>query len=143
MRHYVLASHAYLSKGFTSALELIIGRQQHLKYYCAYVDETEAGQEHFKDVLLHDLDALPPQDEVIVMTDMFGGSVNNELMELIRRKNTHLVTGVNLALVIGILTGDEEEPADQLIPRMVEEARGAMLYCNEMDLEEADPIDDF
>ena len=77
------------------------------------------------------------------MTDMFGGSVNNELMELIRRKNTHLVTGVNLALVIGILTGDEEEPAKGLISRMVEEARAAMLYCNEMDLEEADPMDEF
>lgn len=141
MRHYVLASHAYLSKGLASALELIIGRQPNLKYYCAYVDE--AGQEHFKDVLLRDLDALPPKDEVIVMTDMFGGSVNNELMELIRRKNTHLVTGVNLALVIGILTGDEEEPAKGLISRMVEEARTAMLYCNEMDLEEADPMDEF
>ena len=132
MRHYVLASHAYLSKGLASALELIIGRQQNLKYYCAYVDEAEAGQEHFKDILLRDLEALPPEDEVIVMTDMFGGSVNNELMELIRRRNTHLVTGVNLALVIGLLTGDEEEPAGELISRMVAEAREAMLYCNEM-----------
>lgn len=143
MRHYVLASHAYLSKGLASALELIIGRQQNLKYYCAYVDEAEAGQEHFKDILLRDLEALPPEDEVIVMTDMFGGSVNNELMELIRRRNTHLVTGVNLALVIGLLTGDEEEPAGELISRMVAEAREAMLYCNEMDLEEADPMDEF
>lgn len=140
MRHYVLVSHAWLSKGLASAAELIIGKRENLKYYCAYIEEE---QEHFKDTLLRDLDTLPPEDEVVVMTDMFGGSVNNELMELIHRENTHLVTGVNLALVIGIVLGDPEEPVGALISRMVREARDAMLYCNEMDLEEADPMDEF
>ena len=140
MRHYVLASHAYLSQGFVSALRLIIGEQANLKYYCAYVDEE---QEHFKDRILADLAILPPEDGVIVMTDMFGGSVNNELMELIHRNGIHLVTGVNLALIIGILLADATEPAGTLLPRMIKEAREGMLYCNEIDMENANPLNDF
>ena len=66
------------------------------------------------------------------MTDMFGGSVNNELLDLCKNKNCHLVTGMNLLLVIGLCLGSEEEPINEQIHRLVEEAKTGIIYCNEL-----------
>ena len=87
MRQILLASHAELAKGILSAVELIAGTQQNLKVYSAY---TEAVDVHFKDQMLQDLNKMDPEDEVILVTDLFGGSVNNELLELTKRPRTYL-----------------------------------------------------
>ena len=88
--------------------------------------------EHFKEKIMREINSIPKEDDIIIMTDMFGGSVNNELLELCKIKNCHLVTGMNLLLVIGLCLGSEEEPIDEQIHRLVEEAKTGIIYCNEL-----------
>jgi len=38
MRRFILASHAYMSKGIKTSLELILGKQDNLSVYCAYAE---------------------------------------------------------------------------------------------------------
>ena len=139
MRQILFASHAELAKGMRSAIELIAGEQPQIHVYSAY---TEAAELHFKDQILQDLSQMDPKDEVIIVTDLFGGSVNNELLELTRRLNTHLVTGMNLLLALSLLLAPQEEPAETLLPRLVQEAREGILYCNGP-LPEGQEIDEF
>ncbi len=42
------------------------------------------------------IDALCDDEELIVTTDIFGGSVNNEFMKYLSKSNIHLIAGVNL-----------------------------------------------
>ena len=79
MRKFLLASHAYLAKGMKSSLELILGEQECVDVLCAYTDE----QYDIKVEIEKKLTALQPEDELIVITDLFGGSVNNEFTSLL------------------------------------------------------------
>lgn len=64
------------------------------------------------------------------MTDIFGGSVNNELTELITLPNVHLITGVNLILAMSVILNDGQDDPSSFIPRLIEEAKEGMMYCN-------------
>ena len=80
MRKLLFASHAYLAKGILSSLELIMGHQEQVDILCAYTEEPY----DLRAEIQRRLDALGEQDELIVITDVFGGSVNNELCPLSR-----------------------------------------------------------
>ena len=70
--------------------------------------------------------------EVIVITDIFGGSVNNLFMEEIPlNKNIHLITGLNLPLVLNLL-GEQENYLipEELIQNSIEISSDAVKYCN-------------
>ena len=70
--------------------------------------------------------------EVIVITDIFGGSVNNLFMEKIPlNKNIHLITGLNLPLVLNLL-GEQENYLipEELIQNSMEISSDAVKYCN-------------
>ena len=82
MKRFILATHAYMSKGIKSSLELILGKQENLSVYCAYAE----GEPFFKPLVIQEVEDHP-EDEFVIMTDLFGGSVNNELLELTTRAN--------------------------------------------------------
>ena len=73
MRRFILASHAYMSKGIKTSLELILGKQDNLSVYCAYAE----GEPFFKPLVIQEVEDHP-EDEFVMMTDLLGGSVNNE-----------------------------------------------------------------
>ena len=132
MRHFIISSHSHLAEGMVSALELIVGKIDNLSFYNAYTEEETGDNEHFKEKIMREINSIPKEDDIIIMTDMFCGSVNNELLELCKIKNCHLVTGMNLLLVIGLCLGSEEEPINEQIHRLVEEAKTGIIYCNEL-----------
>ena len=43
---------------------------------------------------------------MILLSDMYGGSVNSIMYTFLNRPNTTLIAGVNLALVIGLVIQD-------------------------------------
>lgn len=132
MRHFIISSHSHLAEGMVSALELIVGKIDNLSFYNAYTEEETGDNEHFKEKIMREINSIPKEDDIIIMTDMFGGSVNNELLDLCKIENCHLVTGMNLLLVIGLCLGSEEEPINEQIHRLVEEAKTGIIYCNEL-----------
>ena len=39
MKRFILVTHAYMSKGIKSSLDLILGKQDNVSVYCAYTEE--------------------------------------------------------------------------------------------------------
>lgn len=110
----VLASHSYLAKGMYDTVSLIMGKQECLHCLAAYVEEGV----NFKDQLVEIV--KPIEDEkIIFVTDVIGGSVNNELLRFIKNNHNYfLVSGMNLPLVLELLTRInqlENESATQII----------------------------
>ncbi len=137
MRHYILTGHARISEGLASAAELILG--QRVKFYNAYVAE----EGFFLDEIRREIAVCPPEDEIIIMTDVLGGSVNNEMMKFLNCGNVHLICGTNLPLVIGMLMADESQQTDEVIKECIAQAREGICYCNMWKDQEAAPLDDF
>lgn len=66
------------------------------------------------------------------MTDMFGGSVNNNAMVLTKNPKVHVVTGINLAVVISIIMSDQNADTEEIIKHAVEQSKELIMYCNEL-----------
>lgn len=124
-RKFLLASHGKLSEGMYDSVKFIIGDQDNISILCAYVNNKKSIQEQIKEVV-HE---LKKDEELIVVTDIFGGSVNNEFMKYINNKNLYIISGMCLPLVIKLLI-TEEEDTDKLIESAIEEVKKSIKYCN-------------
>ena len=71
-RHYIFASHGTFANGLLNSVELILGKQPDIHTLCAYVEEEADLTQQVETLLAR----FPAQDELIVITDIFAGSVN-------------------------------------------------------------------
>lgn len=125
MLRYVLASHGELARGMCDSVRMLLGESVELWPVCAYVQADEPISEQIEAAFAR----FSLQDDIIVMTDLFGGSVNTTFAQLLQKRNFYLVTGVNLGLVIDLLTIDGRNIEEE-IRFVVERNRKAMQFCN-------------
>lgn len=122
MRKILIATHATYAEGIRAAAELILGPQPEITTICAYTEGVileKALEEYFE--------ACMPEDEVVVLTDIYGGSVNQACMKYMERSGVHLLTGANLALLLQVITMEEGEELQEA----VNEAKEQISYVNE------------
>lgn len=128
MRQIILATHGEMAKGIKHTLEMIIGEDKR-------VQSLGLMPGHHPDELKQKIETWAnekPDDEFIILCDLFGGSVANSLMHLCTCPNIHVITGVNLGMAITLCTAAEEEPLAQLIRDSLKEAKKYMLYTNDL-----------
>ncbi|MBO0411496.1 PTS N-acetylglucosamine transporter subunit IIBC [Enterococcus hulanensis] len=131
MRKVLIATHAQMAEGIKSTAEFIIGEKNNLTFINAYINDIP-----FKDELDHFKKDLSKEDEVVILTDILAGSVNQEVTQLTDRPHTHVITGVNLPLVLGVALANDTTylDADQL-NKIIADAKEAIIYVNEFEPE--------
>ena len=126
MRHYLLISHGTLAEGMKSSVELITGKQENLYFINAYIDgNTNIPQEVAKIIDQY----IAQGDELLIFTDILGGSVNNAVTEFTQNPQIHIITGMNLPLVLNILLEDNGTIGAD-IESSLELAKENMCYYN-------------
>ncbi|MBS0970967.1 PTS sugar transporter subunit IIA [Chimaeribacter arupi] len=125
-RHYVFASHGRFAEGILHSVELILGKQANIHTLCAYLEEEDVTARI--DALMN---AFSQEDEVIILTDIFAGSINNEFIRFIHRPQVHLVAGMNLPLIIEMLIAPPGGDTAALIEESLNNARESIQYCNQ------------
>ena len=125
MRKILLASHACLAGGMKSSGEMVTGPQEHLSAVCAYTEETP----DFKGYLETVIRDLKAEDELVIVTDVLGGSVNNEASQFKNLANVHVIAGMNLALVLSLVISTEPDTS-RLIEESIHAAKEQMMYMN-------------
>lgn len=125
MRQLVIATHGKFASGLKHAYELITGDQSVIALD-TYLDESFDLQASVSQLL----DSLSDH-EVIVLTDVFGGSVNNEFMQYIQQPNLYLVTGVNLPLLIeiGSQISNTSKSIEEIINSTIPIGQDMVRYC--------------
>ena len=73
-----------------------------------------------------------PEDEIIAITDVFGGSITNALTEYISLRKLHIVAGMNLPLVLEAGLSDESTPVEELVKNLQATGHEQILYVNDM-----------
>ncbi|EQC79664.1 PTS system, mannose-specific IIA component [Enterococcus sp. HSIEG1] len=72
------------------------------------------------------------QHEMIVITDIFGGSVNNEFLRYIQQPNFYLIAGLNLPLLIELTTQLQGGGAiSETIHQTLANSKDMIQFCNE------------
>ncbi|HGF7712567.1 TPA: PTS sugar transporter subunit IIA, partial [Enterococcus faecium] len=81
---------------------------------------------------INDLMMKTEEKEVIVITDIFGGSVNNEFLRYIEQSNFYLISGLNLSFLIELITqmGSSEETV-AIIKQSLKDSIRSIQFCNE------------
>lgn len=133
MRSIILASHGMLASGMRDSVEMIAGSQQTLEVLCAYTAE----QPDARSWLECRVGQMTDGDELVIVTDLLGGSVNNEASEFRNRRGVYVVSGMSLGLVLALVLGDG--PMQELIDEAVKSAKAqVMRIAPEGELEEED-----
>lgn len=135
MRRIVLASHGHLAAGMKNSLEMITGPNPNVLAICAYTD----GAPDLAKALQESVDRLEDDDDLVIVTDVLGGSVNNEASQFRNVKRVYVVTGMNLGFVLTLALGsDDNTPA--LIEEAIDIAKGQLVR---MELVEDKDDEDF
>lgn len=130
MRRIVLVSHGELAQGMMSSLEMIAGKQPHVTAMSAYMQDSP----DITKTLLSMASELGKGDEMVIVTDLLGGSVNNEASQLRTIPNTFVVSGMNLGLVLSLALSDEKDTV-AMIKESIEGARRQLVWMDPADIE--------
>lgn len=126
MNRIILASHGGLSAGMKDTVQMILGELPNLYALATLRDETEPIT-----VAAHRLlDGFAAEDAVYIVTDVMGGSVNNEMLTLLPEyPAVHLICGMNASLVLTLASNDEALTQDELA-ECIADAKAQIIDCN-------------
>ncbi|HZK65521.1 MAG TPA: hypothetical protein VFC34_15375 [Puia sp.] len=127
-RKFLIATHGALARGIQSSLDIIIGPVENVFIIQAYLE----GNKSIESELAKVLEQVSTADELVIFSDLLGGSVNNQILRFALRERIHIVSGFNLPLVIEIILSDANEPVQEVIKNALVRAKEQMVYVNEL-----------
>lgn len=128
MRKFLIAAHGTLPAGIQSSLEIIMGSLENVFLIQAYVGENKSLKEEIDFVLEH----INTDDELIVFTDLMGGSVTNQILQYALKENVFIISGFNLPLLLEILLADPSTPVLEVIETGINNARNQIVFVNKL-----------
>jgi mannose/fructose-specific phosphotransferase system component IIA len=128
MRKFLIAAHGSFSSGIKSSLDIIIGKMENVFIIDAYVD----GNKSIEDELTTILTNVKAEDELVVFSDLMGGSITNQILRHGLRENIHVVSGMNLPLLIDIMLAGVDTPIATVVENAISAAREQVVYVNKL-----------
>lgn len=129
MKHFIIASHGSFSKELIKSAELIMGEKKGIDYLCM---EANTCSDEIRAKLNNIIKNRKDGDEIIILTDVLGGSISNICTEYVMQKDVHIVTGVNMPMVLNMLTSSENVDTEKLIEETIKLSRDGIKYLNKM-----------
>lgn len=129
-RKIILASHHRLADGMADTLNFITGGLVELSVLSAYMDNDPIEGKISK------MMDESSDTEIVVLTDMTAGSVNQKFFSYRTRPHTHIISGMNLPLALSI----SMEPSDKYltqerVEKLISQAKESIVYVNTMQVE--------
>ena len=91
----LVIGHGRFAEGIKSVANIIVGDLSEVTFMNTYVDDIDFHVE---------LDNYFSENKnVLVLTDLFGGSVNQAIIQYITKVNIDVITGINIPLILEIL----------------------------------------
>lgn len=103
----VVVTHGQLARELVAAAEMIVG-DDIPNATAVSVGWFDAAEEARKAILAA-VERVSGGDGVVVLTDMFGGTPSNLSLSLLSESRVEVVTGVNLPMLIRLVSIREEE----------------------------------
>lgn len=114
-----MATHGHMASGMMSTLKLLFGACPNLEVFDAYVDENSVQEK-----LEQFFNRTGTDEEVLLLSDIYGSSVNQAMYQWLSRPHTRLVTGINLAFLVEVSMRDEINDED--LEQLIQDGRSAL-----------------
>ena len=131
MNRIILASHGGMSAGVRDTMEMVMGELPNLYAVATTRDETESVVTAVRRLL----DSFDPAEQVFILTDVLGGSVNNDMVTLLPDyPKARIICGMNLSLVLCLCMASGPLDPDE-IQEVIRQAQGQIIDCTKMLME--------
>lgn len=133
-RVIITASHSNMADGLKDTLNFVSGGAAEVVALSAYKDNKPVEEE------IESLMAKFSDDtELVILTDIAAGSVNQKFFKYRSRPHTHIISGMNLPLAFTLaMESDDEYLTAERVAEAVEEARAEIRYMADLDSDEDD-----
>lgn len=127
MRRFIFASHHYLAYGLKDTVDFLTNKAKKIYDINAYVEDTGKDLE----IIIQELfDTFDQDDEVIILTDLMGGSVYQKFYPYMN-DHVHVICGMNLPMAMSIVLANEDVLfTGERIAEIVEECKNQIVYVN-------------
>lgn len=125
MKRLILASHGRLAEGMADTARMIVGDQTEL----LPLSLVSGMQPELLKTKVEGMIKSWPGELTVILTDLWGGSVNTALLPLCADAHVHLIAGMNLNLVLQLCLSDVET-GGMAIESILNEAQKSMVYGN-------------
>ncbi|MBD3185051.1 hypothetical protein GF312_22400 [Candidatus Poribacteria bacterium] len=113
----IVAGHGNLASEMITIAENIMGKQNHL-----IATSVKSGES--QDILVERLSEILKNmetEDIIILSDIFGGSISNTCLYFAKkRKHVGVVTGVNLPMILKVLTHRDRKNLKELVSEACE-----------------------
>jgi len=131
----ILASHGNLANGMLSAVEMILGSVADI--YAFGLEQYETPQAIYEQVECIDNDLL------LVICDLKGGSVYNQLVQMGKRDNVCIISGMNLGMILELALTQLNGNCREAVKSIVENSKdGVELFDYEKALSDNEKEED-
>lgn len=129
MRKVLVATHGRFAEGIRETMQFIMGSGCTVDVLNAYTEQTFDMHKEVERLV----NGLGEEDELIVAADLFGGSVANAFIQYMPAGKVHVVTGVNLPMLIELAASAESDiSAEELIELAIQTAKEGIVYSNKI-----------
>ena len=135
----LIATHGEFAKGALSAATIIAGEKSNVTCINAY---SEA--KNIKQAVVEYFQSVKAGEDIIILTDLFGGSVNQAFMPYTKKDSVYLITGFNLAILLEVMMMDPQSTVEEdQLRQLVEAGKSQMMYVNDvLNLSNSDDFDE-
>ncbi|CAI3269284.1 PTS mannose transporter subunit IIA [Enterococcus cecorum] len=123
----ILATHGNFASGILSSFKLIYGNDENIEAIDCYTTENFDLSSAVSEILNE-----YKNDTLIVITDIFGGSVNNEFLQRLKYHQFYLVSGLNLPFLIELVSklSYENKSIDLILTESIQSSCKTIKICN-------------
>lgn len=129
MINILLVTHGDFGKELLNSSELIIGKLEDAEFISFHLGESfeqlTAQVESTIDKLLEN------GNELIVFTDMYGGSPFNAVSRAMKTRDFHHITGINFPLFIDIAVNRNSYNMEEIAEKIIKNGKKSIVYMNE------------
>lgn len=120
MKEIYIATHGEMSVGMKDSLRLIAGESADV--VTTYSLKPGGSAQELMSKIEERL-ISHPERQIIVLGDLYGASIVNSMLSLVKYKNAVLLSGVNLSMALQVLLDGSEKISDETIDFIIEESK--------------------
>lgn len=121
MKKLIIAAHGYLARGIKSTLEIISGSVDDVIDINAFTEECPSPEPVIRELL-----ARYEDRDIVVLTDLHFGGVNQIFLRERKDRAFPLITGINLPVAMELLHRIGEDVEEEMLEELIGVCRGEL-----------------
>ena len=128
MINILLVTHGDYGKELLNSSEIIIGKIEDAESISFHLGENF---EFLSKNVEEAIERLSKDDDLIVFTDMYGGSPFNAVSKAMKNRNFYHITGINFPLFIDIAVNRNSYSMEEIAEKIIKNGKKSIVFVNE------------